>query len=246
MARSVVDGDDNTYGLKWQDFHKKAFYTRPTWLDKVPPFDTNVRRIPASRNPYEADKGDAYDYQHMYLRKCQSLLCAVDKHIRPDQAIILLRALANTVDRAPQDLTTPLKLLCLPAAGQATLHEGIELVVAYCPQVAFEYGCQFCVQPCDWSKFLSALLSTTNETGAGIRGDISVGPLQANKGVVYEQILEHLTGHYDPDAFLHLLPPEGNLLYFLPYIEKAFCRHRAKALQHGIAQFMQDVETEQI
>lgn len=105
------------------------------------------------------------------------------------------------------------------------------------------YGKQFCLQPADWSVLLSELLtSCTNKKEAvpsGSNEEISVN------AAVYEQILEYLTGFYDPDAFLNLLPADGHLLYFLPYIEKAFCRHRAKSVQHGIAQFMQDLETDQ-
>jgi len=166
-----------------------------------------------------------------------------DPLIRREQAIPVIKLIMEASDiGTPQDLIFSLKLLCLPMAGSDRLREGISAVVTCCPQVAFEYGKQFCLQPTDWSVLLSELLASCTNKKDSNENMASSNEVNA---AVYEQILEYLTGFYDPDAFLNLLPAEGHLLYFLPYIEKAFCRHRAKSVQHSIAQFMQDLEMEQ-
>ena len=103
QSRDLTAEDNNVYGLKWQEFHKKAFYKRPAWLEKVTPF-THTVRVPTSRNPYETDKGDAFDYHHLYLRKCQSLLCAADAYIQQNQADILLKMITDAAEHTPDSL----------------------------------------------------------------------------------------------------------------------------------------------
>jgi hypothetical protein len=51
---------------------------------------------------------------------------------------------------------------------------------------------------------------------------------------VYESILEYLTERYDPSEFLSLLPSNGNMSFFLPYIKKCFLRFKARGIKHSI------------
>lgn len=120
-------------------------------------------------------------------------------------------SLASTPASLPPSVSHPLtfslQLLALPMAQK--LREGLQLVVQNFPQVAFEYARQFCRQPAHWAMLLDELLLVSKgSTGGGV-------------GVVYEQILEYLTGNMEPEAFLNLLPGRGHLLYFLPYPSSA-------------------------
>lgn len=61
----------------------------------------------------------------------------------------------------------------------------------------------------------------SNNNGSDLEGSgegIKSGSNSNSVGVVYEQIVEYLTGNVDPEAFLNLLPGRGHLLYFLPYL----------------------------
>eukprot|EP00026_Physarum_polycephalum_P000723 Phypoly_transcript_00724.p1 GENE.Phypoly_transcript_00724~~Phypoly_transcript_00724.p1 ORF type:complete len:1314 (-),score=195.26 Phypoly_transcript_00724:76-4017(-) len=262
ITEIVEEAED--YSVKWRQFHLKAFLNRPQssqWLDLLPPFDSHSKKGPYDRsstlrNPYEFDDNSDFDYTFLYVKKCQALLLvanqlqshnlaeSVEGSPRASQAPLerLVQALASPAPPSPsQATTTPphaashisshtishpltfsLQLLALPMANR--LREGLQLVVQHFPQIAFDYARQFCRNPSQWATLLDELLQVPS-------GNTSVP-------AVYEQIVEFLTGHVDPEAFLNLLPARGHLMYFLPYMEKAFSRHRAKALKNNIAQFV--------
>lgn len=196
----------------------------------------------------------------------------------------LVQALASPTPLSPSQsasaivhpLTISLQLLALPMANR--LREGLQLVVQHFPQVAFDYAKQFCRKPNQWASLLDELLRASQaHPSSSSSPSSSPSPLLSTStsssslssssqagvaGSVYSQIVEYLTDHVDPEAFLNLLPASGHLLYFLPYphsirpllsavsfigsnsfigdryIEKAFCRHRAKSLKSNISQFV--------
>jgi len=47
----------------------------------------------------------------------------------------------------------------------------------------------------------------------------------------YGHVLLHLSAIFDPDAFLLLLPANGRMTFFLPFIEATFMRYAAIALR---------------
>lgn len=47
----------------------------------------------------------------------------------------------------------------------------------------------------------------------------------------YASVLRHLSTVYEPDAFLLLLPANGKMTFFLPFIEASFTYHAALSLR---------------
>lgn len=101
---SADEGSVVVYAQKWKRSHKNAFYNRPMWLDRLPPFANHMKRT-SSRNPYEIAQDDIFDYHHFYLRKCQGLLSIADSLIRRDQASAVMKIIMDAADiGTPQDL----------------------------------------------------------------------------------------------------------------------------------------------
>lgn len=68
------------------------------------------------------------------------------------------------------------------------------------------------------------------------RGDSAANQVLTEE---YGHVLVHLSTLYEPDAFLLLLPPNGKMSFFMPFIEASFTRHAAMAMRpsHSPGQF---------
>jgi hypothetical protein len=51
---------------------------------------------------------------------------------------------------------------------------------------------------------------------------------------LYRVVLQRLADHFPPDVFLGFLPPNGDLHFFLPFIESCVLSHHGTILERHI------------
>lgn len=92
----------SVYGKKWIEFHEKFMYSRPKWLNRLPPFNTETSQSGVSEILY---------YKFIYFSKLQGLLTC------PSISQQLLASLVQTLILArlqsQKQLTTHLVLQVL-------------------------------------------------------------------------------------------------------------------------------------
>ncbi|KAM9966489.1 hypothetical protein ACTFIR_006705 [Dictyostelium discoideum] len=118
-----------------------------------------------------------------------------------------------------------LKLACLPLLDR--IKESIELVLQSNISIIFDYSCHFCKQLEDWSIVLESILKKYQLEKSPTEKEIIIHE--------YEELLSHLSAFLDPESFLHLLPPNGKIDYYLVFIEKSFSNHQAKILKSNLS-----------
>jgi len=117
-------------------------------------------------------------------------------------------------------------LLILPHLNRTK--EAISLLVKHLPSACLYYGLLYCKQPIDWSYMLNQLLSQTpSKTYFSQR--------EQESRQVYESIMQYLAEQLDPITYLRdIIPGNGNLAFFLPFIEKNYCHYQSGLLKQSI------------
>ncbi|EGC34488.1 hypothetical protein DICPUDRAFT_55773 [Dictyostelium purpureum] len=214
----------NIYCNQWISFHFNSFLNIPQWLSKLPPFSTGNNYNPSAQNEV------GYLLKSFYYRKLQSILSIniikdfefmdnIENIFNEDQSNIMLLSL---------------KLACLPLLGQ--IKEAIELVLNNSISVILDYSLHFCKELSDWSIVLDSVLKKYQLV------DKSLTKEKETIVYEYEQLLSHLSEVLDPDSFLHLLPPNGKIDYFLSFIEKSFSNCQAKLLKQNLSSSLLEME----
>jgi hypothetical protein len=62
----------------------------------------------------------------------------------------------------------------------------------------------------------------------------------------YEAVLLHTVQITSPQVFLQLLPDDGKMSFFLPFIEKSVSKLRAKEIRDTLVKTVLELEGEQI
>ena len=193
---------------RWLVIHRDSCISeRRDWLNQIAPFD--VTNPYASRSPF-FDENEEPTAPYFYLQKLQGLL-SLRNVTFPD----LIGPLFERINSSPSiDGKLSLRLLCFPIMGR--IMEAIPLVIKECPTITCAYATDYCDDNAQWRKVLEHL----NQSG---------------EGAVYREIISSLVRMKDPVAFLQLLPEDGNMDLFLPYIEQCFRLHFAELLKSSIA-----------
>ncbi|EGG15349.1 hypothetical protein DFA_10183 [Cavenderia fasciculata] len=244
LNKKIVTDD---YCNHWILFHVHTYTMIPPWLSKLPPFSAD-----AFRNPSE--RGDpANQLTSLYHRKIHSVLSSA--RVRDFEFMDNIEAMFTAANDTNNIIFIELKLACLPLLDR--MSEAIELVVSRHVEVVLEYGLHYCKQS-DWAivlELILKLLSTNqnNNNNISSNGDTlssSSSTSQSNSSIVfqkqpinlqkqskdsivgeYERVLDYLTGFMDTESFLQLLPTNGKIEYFLPFIEKSFSNHYSRQLK---------------
>lgn len=213
-SRGNFDGDLTRESLKskWAFCHCNALVSlSPTWAEEV-----------------HGGAGIPY-----YQRKLQGLLSLGREF---DGQWMLDRVETKALEASHFAGEVPLRLLCLPKIGK--LEEAVQCVVAVAPTALCLYGEQFFKQHADhWKVALSIILDTIT----GLSG-VAESERESGKGTsasaakllelrdVYEEAMGVLVKAFSPDVFLSVLPANGNMAFFLPYIKACFRNHQAELL----------------
>eukprot|EP01103_Thecamoeba_quadrilineata_P001289 TRINITY_DN1113_c0_g1_i2.p1 TRINITY_DN1113_c0_g1~~TRINITY_DN1113_c0_g1_i2.p1 ORF type:complete len:374 (+),score=60.81 TRINITY_DN1113_c0_g1_i2:814-1935(+) len=183
--------------------------------------------------------------EFFYTRKLVGLLCS-DYPKNGNELVELV----STGNEYPAKKI--IQLLSYQAAGLIEL--AISSIALRFPQASLGYGKLYFKDPSHWALMLRQLLSLPgnlatdddeidrsshnmrmNETNISLNSVRYSEPLSnANLGV-YEAVLEHLTSVLEPREFLtEIVPENGSIAYFLPFIEKCYCQFKSTQLKRSI------------
>jgi len=240
MFYSLNQNNGNNNMVFWLDFYKMH-----TWLDRLPPFNHESRMThePSLEIWIQTNKAN------FYLHKFQCLLLSNPTLLPIDYGKIL-ELITKVNIPADFDGKLSLQLLCL--AGTKQFEKAFELFVEQFPAVALDYGKKFCKEGFEWKFLLDRLLkfAVTNRPSPQVlkitKNDNEVNeneneneddqpPVLVTYREVYEKLLHDLTNILTPDDYLQLLPKEGNIQAFLPFIIESFHRYRSRGLLVAIA-----------
>ncbi|KYQ93666.1 hypothetical protein DLAC_05051 [Tieghemostelium lacteum] len=217
-------GDE--YCNQWMLMHLNTYLSIPQWLSKLPPF------LMENNNPSAKDEVKTL-LSPLYYRKLQSLL-SLNK-IKDFQFMETIESIfQNNNDNI---MLLSLKLACLPPLDR--VKEAIELAVDTNIHIILDYSLHFCKIHSDWATVLSTVLKRYQSQ--------SLKPTEKEITIrEYEKVLDHLTSFLDPEAFLHLLPSNGKMDYFLTFIEKSFSNHQAKLLKTSLSYHLLEMDNDTI
>ncbi|EFA84282.1 hypothetical protein PPL_03359 [Heterostelium album PN500] len=205
------------YCNHWIMYHLKTYSIIPQWLSKLPPFSLDF-----NRNPSEKEDPNN-QLSSLYYRKIQSLLSTTkvtDFEFMENVELMFASDPENI-------MFVSLQLACLPLLDRTD--EGIKLATNTDIAIMLEYGLHFCKHN-DWSVVLDQMLRRYLAVSHEVQNQLIL--------LEYERVLDYLTSYMDPEAFLQLLPSNGKMDYFLPFIEKSFSNHYAKLLKAKLTDFL--------
>jgi hypothetical protein len=138
----------------------------------------------------------------------------------PRDSHAVFAALRNAPHGLSDEEAVALELLLLPAVGR--LGEAVGLAVARAPALAFDFARAHCHSQAQWRVVLDALHEamrrSAQSSSSGNEGDEAAAQLRTT----YVRVLEHLVGVLHPRELVELLPEDGNVAFFLPFLEVAF------------------------
>ena len=200
--------------IGWRMKHKRNFIQkRAAWLNRIDPF-SSINIHPIASSPFSTVEDDPAPTL-FYLQKLQGLLCTENLPWNKTTIEQLLTIIQVDKDYLGK---ISLEILCLPLANRLT--KAINILCSNFPSEACEFGIQYCKTPSNWQLLLDALSF----------GD----PSNPIFYTVYQDVIAYLAQILEPQPFLELLPPNGNIEFFLPFIHKCLRYHAASLLKLSI------------
>lgn len=214
--------DAHPYVLQLFSQHKIITLTRPRpdWLNDLPPFNGRLR----SDVVHNADELEALASAHFYVVKLQRLCSQLDL-VAPVAVELLARI--DTYNQASALSGFESLTALLAPLNPDRREEAFTLMVDNHPQHLLEYASPLCSEPEHWRFLLSVLF-------ARVSGEAPEPLLDA-----YRTLLRYVSRQYSPAALLSLVPDDGDLFFFVPYLEEAFrqseAAHSKQLLQNYIS-----------
>ena len=273
IARRVAESrrGDGLF-CRWLAAHQAAFSTRRlAWMDLIPPFADDalegcaaatavqdqpqqqpqceaVSPRPAARNPFHDSALEAHDYTHFYTRKLESLLCSGLLGDTTRLVALLDDAIAAAGDddgtqqqqqqQQRRRVLETLRALLQPLAGACARADALGALLERFPLLAEELGAMYCAGADDWAVVVARLVAILRAAAPGT-------PQHARVEATYEAVLARIATALTPQQFLAVLPDDGNILFFLRFIERSCEKQLGTALCSSIIRAMQDAEREQ-
>ncbi|KAF2074241.1 hypothetical protein CYY_004451 [Polysphondylium violaceum] len=220
---------------QWIIFHLNTFFIVPQWLSKLPPFTFDIDNVSAKDET-------KYLLSSLYYKKLQSVL-SINK-IKDFEFMETIELIFSQDDEENLMLQS-LKLACLPLLDR--IKEAIDLVVNSNVSILLDYCLHFCKSLSDWSIVLDSVLRKYQDYYSTNNDNESITSQEQERETIiieYEKILDHLSSTLDPESFLHLLPSNGRMDYFLSFIEKSFSNHQAKLLRSNLFNYLSEFEND--
>ena len=203
-----VKSGEGSIRRKWLRQHRNSLlHHRADWLNQISPFD-GINHF-ASRSPFSSVDEEPTSPK-FYLQKLQGLLGAKEFNFPST-----INPLLQRIEREEFEGKLSLQLLCLPTVGR--LMEAVHFITEKCPHITCAFTARYCSNLGNWKDVLEFLASP------------------AASYQVYTEIISHLVKVQNPGNFVSLLPDNGNMQFFLPYIEQCFRLHYASHLKSSIA-----------
>lgn len=212
---------------KWIETHINTFKrNRTEWLNILPPFDQQSNHINRLTSPFLSETR-CIDY--FYVEKLQGLLCFIS-NLSPSSVSSISDELIDLIKakRFRYCGKLSIQLLTWPQCGY--FDDAIDLLVKYAPHISRSYCKQFCKTTDQWRTFLTTLLESTEDNHLKKYNDGDDDD-EFDRYNIYKEVLEELANTLDPERVLSLLPPNGNIHFFLPFIAKCFRSFKASKLK---------------
>ena len=194
---------------KWKRINRDSLiHQREEWLHQIEPFD-GTNYFP-SRSPFEEE--DEPLPELFYLQKIQGLLSLDEVILNYPGCVDKLYSKISKEKNFIGKMS--LELLCLPLTEK--LMDAMEFVVKNCPHITCLFSVKYCRTQDQWKSVLDYLSNTITSCQ------------------VYTDIISHLVRNQDPITFVSLLPENGNINFFLPFIEQSFRCHYSVCLKQSI------------
>eukprot|EP01094_Clydonella_sp_ATCC50884_P018924 TRINITY_DN3597_c0_g1_i2.p1 TRINITY_DN3597_c0_g1~~TRINITY_DN3597_c0_g1_i2.p1 ORF type:complete len:405 (-),score=81.18 TRINITY_DN3597_c0_g1_i2:45-1259(-) len=195
---------------QWAQRHVRAFVDGiPFWVDKL-------------QGPTVVD-------DRCYVMKLQGLLLS-DRHARHLNAESFLSELQKCAAFSGQDL-----LLCLVLASEGQLAESSTMLLAMLTHGArvegdasqgyIQYCTKFCKEPQQWEVVLSVALQEMERAY-----DRESMAERRTLEHLHGSLLDYLAQTMPPQQLLAMIPNDGSLAYYMPFLLKALTRTKARNL----------------
>mmetsp|Transcript_44414 Transcript_44414/g.111915 ORF Transcript_44414/g.111915 Transcript_44414/m.111915 type:complete len:321 (-) Transcript_44414:10-972(-) len=173
-----------------------------------------------SRSPFSSPRGPR---PHFYLRKLQSLLCHCAQ--RPSAQPLADYLLRHFPEHHAGRLSV--ELLCLPLTGKMSAAVSL-LVKSSSVEIVLAFSEYFFAERLEWNILLDYCLKLMR---------MVVDTTQRKRlKELYGAVLQRLADLFPPDVFLGFLPPNGDLHFFLPFIESCILSHQKTILERHMQQ----------
>jgi len=111
------------------------------------------------------------------------------------------------------------------------------------PQLLVEYATEYCKKDADWKIVLAGLLKEHSKLNPkSSENDFSKCELLFQS---YKNTLNYLAHLYDPQTFLGLLPSNGNISFFIPFILRSISYHKSNLLKNLVAKSVLQLEEQE-
>ena len=230
---------------KWITFHTSSIIPwRKNWLisfcDILPDQgNSQPSSHPSSSSPSSSPASESLP---LYVKKLQGLLSCIEMFSSNDKRVA--RDVVELI-KAEEDCEIKGKvsilLLCFP---HYQLVDAVQLITQFAPNLSSDFGLEYCHSPSDWSLLLHSLLSLSSPHHNNNNNDNNINIIDnnINRNNVnkidyykeYEKLLNTITESCDTETLLSLLPADGNIDYYLPFIKRSFFIHKSKSLRNDI------------
>jgi hypothetical protein len=142
-----------------------------------------------------------------------------------------------------------IELLVLPSCGY--FNEAVEILMNHAPHISRHFSRYFCSKASQWRSLLSALLphlsisKIDNDDGDNGDNDKQIEEFYSKKENekqiivnekdrydIYREVWEEMANIVDPEVALSLIPPNGNVEFYLPFIRQTFQNYAIKNIRH--------------
>lgn len=205
----------------WKEYHREYLIdSRYKFLESIPPF------IPLVKGPRDHQTIP----ENFYLFKLQGLICALKDKVAkqsdfesalPTIAAHVVECLKAHVPKVPSEMDASIQILCHPILGGL---EGLETTIL---QIVDHY-------PTSLTKFFKKYLPFDDMKKWKATMGILLAKVAKNETETtiwcLEETLKYLAQNLNSTDFLSLLPDNGNVAFFIPYIELNLGRNASMKL----------------
>eukprot|EP00039_Didymoeca_costata_P001034 m.49128 g.49128 ORF g.49128 m.49128 type:complete len:1191 (+) comp10599_c0_seq1:214-3786(+) len=218
-------------------------WDRPEWLNHIPPFNDNPPRISK--------------LAAATLRRLQGVIF---QNVSSENAEAIYNIVIKSKEtNFPGKLS--LELLCLPAMGR--VDEGQRMLLRVYPAALLGYSQSFLPKDdierwksLQWSllALVQSRISDIDLPSVSLEEDGDTGEVMSSAEITrnkpmlnnsisddvyletYKSMLNHVATITDPTTFLSMLPLNGKVAFFLPYIEKSYRNQCAEKLSQRVGE----------
>eukprot|EP01119_Soliformovum_irregulare_P019874 TRINITY_DN6382_c0_g1_i1.p1 TRINITY_DN6382_c0_g1~~TRINITY_DN6382_c0_g1_i1.p1 ORF type:complete len:1118 (-),score=291.75 TRINITY_DN6382_c0_g1_i1:724-4008(-) len=226
----LLEGDklSSFFAIKWNTYHQKSFLIRPKWLDSLPPFLNKKSKSEMEDRPKNPFNRLSFEYENFYIRKLQGLLSHGKIKSGEIQSRDAIRAVKSRISQEDPNFGFSLWILVLPLENN--FEEGLKMVISNYSDLVTAYAKEYCTALPEWGLVVNTLADHYSR----LTQDQSTMDQRTVLRQPLENLLYSLGQMYPPEEFMTLLPDNGNMAFFLTFIENSINHFESIALQQRL------------